>query len=108
MNPRLIALIALLLGFTAYSLMVVAGHGYTGFLELAAREPWGMQILLDLTIALGLFTFWLVPDAKARGIAPWPYVVGIVALGSIGALAYLVHRELAGRDHAAIDARPSR
>ncbi len=82
------------MGFTAYSLTVVAGHGYFGFLELAAAEPWGMQLFLDLCIALCLFTFWMVPDARARGITPWPYLLAVVTLGSIGALAYLVHRTL--------------
>ncbi|HJL15792.1 MAG TPA: DUF2834 domain-containing protein [Sandaracinaceae bacterium LLY-WYZ-13_1] len=92
MNARLIAPLGALLAFTAFSLWVVAGHGYFGFLELALAEPWGAQMLADLVVALVLFTLWMVPDARAHAIPRWPYLAAIVAFGSIGALAYLVHR----------------
>lgn len=91
---RLLSLLAVFVAFTAYSVWVVLGHGYTGFIELALAESWGMQMLVDLGIALVLFTFWMVPDGRARGIPTWPYLLGIVTLGSIGALGYLVHREI--------------
>lgn len=95
MNIRFAAVVTLLLGFSAYSITVVAAHGYTGFLDVAAREPWAMQMLLDLVIALSIFTGWMVRDARVRGITAWPYVLAIVTLGSIGAIAYLVHRRIA-------------
>lgn len=91
---RLIPLLAVLAAFTAYSLWVSFGHGYTGFIELALAEAWGMQMFLDLVIALVLFLVWMVPDGRARRIPTWPYVVATFALGSIGALGYLVHREI--------------
>lgn len=93
---RLLSLVAVLVAFTAYSLWVVSGHGYTGFIELALAEAWGMQLFVDLVIALVLFIAWMVPDGRARGIPTWPYTIAIFALGSIGALGYLVHRELRG------------
>ena len=52
------------------------------------------QMLLDLVIALVLFTFWMFPDARKNGIPAWPYFLLILTLGSIGALAYLTHRGL--------------
>jgi hypothetical protein len=96
MTPRFLILVAALLAFTAYSLVVVAGHGYTGFLTLAAREPWAMQMLIDLVIALGLFLIWAYRDARARGLPYWPFAAITLVLGSIGALAYLVVREVKG------------
>lgn len=100
MNARTLALLALLLPFSAFSVLVVAEHGYFGFLELALREPWALQMLLDVCLALGLFHAYAIPDARARGITIWPWIVVSIFLGSIGALGYLVHRELAARTRA--------
>jgi hypothetical protein len=94
MTPRFLILVAALIAFTVYSLVVVAGHGYTGFLTLAAREPWALQMLIDLTIALGLFLVWAFRDARSRRLPYWPFAVATLLLGSIGALAYLVMREV--------------
>ncbi len=96
MKLRLVLPLVALFAFGAYSVWVVAGHGYFGFLSLAWREPWAMQMLLDITIAIGLFTCWMIPDARQRGILVWPYLALCLTLGSIGALAYLVHRALRG------------
>jgi hypothetical protein len=95
MNARLLAALAVLVPFLVYTDVVALQHGYLGFLELALREPWGMQMLLDLSISLGLFATFAIPDARERGIHVWPYLVACVFLGSIGALGYLVHREVA-------------
>jgi hypothetical protein len=92
---RLIVLVGVLLPFVAYSTWVVIDRGYFGFLRLAAAEPWGMQILVDLVIALSLFAGWMFRDARQRGLTAWPYFVATLALGSVGALAYLIRRELA-------------
>jgi hypothetical protein len=95
-STRTKALVAALVlaGFGAYSIWVVAGYGYTGFLSLAAREPWAMQMLLDLVIACSFAIGWMVHDARKRSISPWPYIVATLALGSIGLLAYVVRRGL--------------
>ena len=96
---RVISLVALivLLGFGAYSAWVAGTHGYTGFLTLARREPWAMQMLLDLVVACFLYTMWLTPDARRHGISPWPYLALTLVAGSLGGLAYLVRRGLVGR-----------
>ena len=90
------ALIAgvVLAAFTAYSLWVVAGYGYTGFLSLAAREPWGMQLLLDLVIACSFGVGWMHADARRRGMKSWPFVPVVLVFGSIGLLSYVVVRGL--------------
>jgi hypothetical protein len=81
-----------LLAFTAYTAEVVASHGYTGFLVLAGSEPWAGQMLADLVIALLLFATWMRGDAAREGLPFWPYFAAVLTLGSVGALAYLVHR----------------
>jgi hypothetical protein len=94
---RLLTAIAaiLLAGFGAFSIWVVATRGYTGFLELAGRERWALQMLLDLVIALSFAFSWVRRDARARGIAVWPYAIATVLLGSIGILAYCIRRGVA-------------
>ena len=92
MKLRLFSVIAAFAAFTIYTAIVVANHGYTGFVELALTGGWGAQVFIDLCIALLLFTVWMVPDARERGIPAWPYFVAILTTGSVGALAYLVHR----------------
>ena len=92
MKLRLFSLIAVFAAFSIYTSIVVMNHGYTGFIELALTGAWGAQMFIDLSIALILFTIWMVPDARERAIPAWPYFLAILTTGSIGALAYLVHR----------------
>jgi len=91
------AAVVVLVAFGAFSTWVVASYGYFGFLRLAGNEPWALQMLLDLVIALSVAIGWMRGDARHRGITVWPYVVATVALGSIGVLAYLASRSLARR-----------
>jgi protein-S-isoprenylcysteine O-methyltransferase Ste14 len=92
MRTQLAILLAVTAAFTLYTLAVVVDQGYTGFLTLAWREPWGGQMFVDLVIALTLFMVWMLRDARQEGIPSWPYVVLVLTTGSIGALGYLVHR----------------
>lgn len=92
---RLIVLLAVFAAFTLWSLTVAIGHGPVGFITVALERPWAMQMLVDLGIALFVAWSWLRDDAKTRGIPAWPYIAATVTLGSIGVLAYLIHRELA-------------
>src|SRR5687768_5860847 len=75
MQRKAVVALVILAAFTAYSLWVVAGYGYTGFLSLAAREPWGAQMLIDLVIACSFGLGWMFGDAKRRGITTWPFVI---------------------------------
>jgi ABC-type enterochelin transport system permease subunit len=93
-DGRLEAIGLVLVTFVAFSVLVTAGEPFFGFITLALRDKWGAQVLVDLVIACTLFMVWMVPDARARKIPAWPYVILILALGSIGSLAYLLHRAL--------------
>lgn len=84
----------ILLAFTAYSLVVVAQHGYTGFLSLAGREPWALQMLLDLVIACSFAIGWMIRDARRHHVVAWPFAIMTVFLGSVGLLGYVVWRDL--------------
>lgn len=91
MKPRMIALALVFVAFVGFSTLVVVNHGITGLFDVLAHQ-WGQQIFTDLVIALVLFSMWMFRDAKKRGIPALPYFVLILASGSIGALAYLMHR----------------
>jgi hypothetical protein len=83
--------------FTVFSVEVALKGGPLGFVTLAAREPWALQLFLDLAISMFFVGSWIRRDAKARGL-PWlPYLISLPFVGSIGALAYLVHRSVAAR-----------
>ena len=90
----LVAALALAV-FGAFSCWVVATQGYFGFIRLADREPWALQMLIDLVIASSFAVTWMVRDARKRGIASWPFVVATLLLGTIGVLAYCVRRSFA-------------
>ena len=92
---RLALALLVFVAFTGWSTSVAIAHGSTGFLTLAAREPWALQMLLDLLLSLFVAMAWVRGDAQQRGL-PWvPYVVLAPILGSPAVLAYLVHREFA-------------
>lgn len=88
---------AILAVFTAYSLWVIAGHGYTGFLSLAMREDWAMQLLLDLVIACSFGVGWMIHDGRKHSITTWPFVIATAFVGSIGLLGYVVWRGFGAR-----------
>jgi hypothetical protein len=92
MNAKQIGLSLVLADFLALTAYALYQYGYVGFFEVAFSNAVGIQLLTDLVIALSFFISWMIPDARARGISPAPYLVLVVTLGSIGALAYLIRR----------------
>lgn len=100
---RVSAAVLVFVGFTAYTLDVAHTHGLLGFLTLAGRERWGMQLLLDLMISLFFAGAWVRHDARKRGIDARPYLVAMALGGSVGTFAYLVRRSLAPRPAPATD-----
>lgn len=94
MKLRLFLLITVFAAFSIYTAEVVIAHGYLGFVDLALTGGWSGQVFLDLCIALLLFVGWMLRDGRARGITTWPYLMAVLTMGSIGALAYLIHRTL--------------
>jgi hypothetical protein len=101
-TTRLLLAVAAFLAFGAYSVQVlVENDGYAGFFALLGREPWALQVTIDLVIASALAMAWLVPDARRLGVPAWPYVAATLVAGSLSGLAYVVHRELVLRRRAA-------
>ncbi len=92
---RIVILLAILIPFTLLSTWLVIDTGYLAWIRLARREPWALQLFVDLAIACTVFMSWMLRDARARGLRAWPYVPLILTGGSIGILAYLIRRELA-------------
>jgi hypothetical protein len=91
-TPRPVLAAAVLTIFTTFSLWVGFTEGFFSWVSLVRREPWALQILLDLIIAAWIAASWMVRDARKRKITVWPYLIVTSAIGSLGLLAYLVHR----------------
>lgn len=93
MNAKQIGLSLVLADFVALTGYAVYHHGYLAFFELHTFNAIGIQIFVDLVIALCFVIGWMVGDAKKRGISAVPYVALTLTLGSIGPLLYLIRRE---------------
>lgn len=87
---RRIALIVTLIAFLVLTTLAVLQHGYVGIFTQQFQSFGGLQVLIDLGIALSLFLVWMWNDAKTAGRNPLPWLVLILATGSIGALIYLL------------------
>lgn len=96
MSNRLAALLTVIALFGALTVAALLDVGYFGILEPHFQSWGGAQVFVDLVILAVLFLFWMVPDARSRGINPWPFVVTTLMLGSFGPLFYLVLREVRG------------
>lgn len=91
--------------FVSFSLLTayaVEQYGFIGLFEAALSTTVGVLLMVDLTIALGMVTLWLVNDARAHGKNPIVYVLMTVTLGSVGPLLYLLLRRT---DEAPVPAR---
>lgn len=95
MTKNLALALTAFVSFTAYSLWCIEADGLAGVLAVLEHR-WGVQFFWDIANSLVIASFFIVPDAKRRGINPWPYLALCLPLGSIAALAYLVHREWRG------------
>ena len=72
-------------GFTVYA---IAREGL-GFWTEHTRNLWGNQIWFDLLLAAGIGWFLVLPRLRAAGLAPLPWLLVILASGSIGFLALI-------------------
>jgi hypothetical protein len=86
--------VVVLVAFSILSAVLAFDAGLGGLAAL--RSGWSLQVTLDLCISLFLVGGWIRRDARQRGIDPRPYLVALPFLGSIGALAYLVRRNVLG------------
>lgn len=68
-------------------------HGYIGLFTFQFSTYAGMQVLIDLIIALSLFMLWMWADARRAGRNPWPWLLATCVSGSIAPLLYvLIHK----------------
>ncbi len=94
MNRRVALLLIVFVPYGVFSIDVIMTRGFGGLFALVGREPWALQMFLDLIILYVAFSVWLWRDARERKTAAWPFMAMTLNLGSMGALAYLVRREL--------------
>lgn len=81
---------------TAYAMFTGGYFAFIGVaIEFATGNIWGAQILADFLVALTIALGWCIADARKRDLAWWPFVALTLALGAIGPLSYLIHRERA-------------
>jgi hypothetical protein len=90
------ALLLVLVAFVTYTTIVALDYGLVGFIEAIVENSAVLQVLFDLMISASIALAFVYGDARRRGLPFWPYFVATVALGSIGLLAYLVHRTWRG------------
>lgn len=75
--------------FACLSLQAVFTEGPLGFWAEHTRNLWGNQIWFDLLLAGGVAWFFAAKKARLLGLRSWPWLLAIVATGSIGLLAFL-------------------
>lgn len=90
---RFATLVLVSLAFGALSTVATLQHGYLGIFEVALHSSASAQVFADLVLALTVACGWMIADARSRGIRPWPFVLLVPFLGSLGLLAYLWVRE---------------
>lgn len=74
-------------GFLLWSVAAVILEGPTGFWSLHTRNLWGNQIWFDLLFAVSVALTFMVPRARSLGMHTAPWVLFVLATGSIGLLA---------------------
>lgn len=75
--------------FFAASIFPIVRGGVLGFWTEHVRNDWGNQIFIDLLLCAGCAFFLMLPRARAVGMKPLLWLLGIAATGSIGLLAML-------------------
>jgi 4-amino-4-deoxy-L-arabinose transferase-like glycosyltransferase len=91
-----ILLVVTLLLFGALTAVTVWHHGYLGIFETMLQTWAGIQVLVDLVIALVLVLVWMWRDARVLQRNVWPYVLITLAAGVFGPLLYLLTRKVPG------------
>ena len=76
--------------FTGWSVHSVVAEGPGGFWPEHVGAAWEVQIWMDLLL-MACAAWWLAqPRLRATGSSPWPWLVLVLATGSIGMLCLLL------------------
>jgi hypothetical protein len=94
---KILLLAVVIAAFGALSATALADVGYLGILLPHFQSSGGLQVLVDLVIALTLIMVWMVADARRSGRNPWPWVLLTLVAGSFGPLGYLLTAALRER-----------
>lgn len=94
MSTRTLVLAAVILAFSALTVLALVEAGYLGILAPHFRSYAGAQVFFDLVIMCVLGCIWMVADSRHSGLAAWPFIAITLVAGSFGPLLYLAVREL--------------
>lgn len=94
--PVFVALLLVFVAFATYTAIALVDNGLVGFVEATVDNTAVLQVALDLLISVVIALIFVAGDARRRGLPFVPYLVATVFLGSIGLLAYLLHRTWRG------------
>jgi hypothetical protein len=93
MNTKKTGLWAILISFSLFSSWVMWQVGYVGIWQAGLVSSASVQILVDLVICCLIISSWMIGDARARGISPYPWLIAVLTTGSLAILVYLIFRE---------------
>ena len=80
----------LLIAFAALNLYALASAGAGALIVYPTTLPtWGVVATVDLVLALCVGMYWMVLDARRRGVSATPFIILTLLTGSVGLLAYL-------------------
>ena len=94
---KTLLLVVVLVAFSALTFEAIATYGYIGYFQALLSNLASVHVSADVFIALTLVFIWMSIDAKERGLPFWRYAVAGFFFGSVGPLAYLIHREVRAR-----------
>lgn len=75
--------------FACLSLQAVITEGPLGFWVEHTRNLWGNQIWFDLLLAGSVAWYFAAKKAQSLGLRSWPWLLAVIATGSIGLLAFV-------------------
>jgi hypothetical protein len=73
--------------FGVLTIFAFINAGPLGFWTLHMTNLWGNQVVLDLLFAVSIAVFFALPQARAVGMKPLPWVIFTICTGCIGLLA---------------------
>jgi hypothetical protein len=108
MNRKQIALSVVLMVLLAIDAAATYSYGYLGFFRAALATAPTITLFADMVVALTLICIWMGEDARERGFNALPYMLMTLALGSPGALLYLIRRFADQPEPVSMVANPAR